>query len=110
MSVEIDPGTLDARVLIQRPTQGRDAVGQPLQDWETVAMAYANIRHGSGSEVIRADAETSKVRASIRIRRRRDVDASMRVIHRGVTYQVQAVLPPKVGSEFMDLVCEVVNG
>ena len=72
-------GTLNNRITIQRRTGGEDAWGAPLPaGWEDVAQVWANVRHVSGSEMIRADADGSKVKASIRIRWRCGIDAGMR--------------------------------
>ncbi|MOA62674.1 Phage head-tail joining protein [compost metagenome] len=54
---------------------------------------------------IKADAEVSIVRASIRIRRRTDVDAGMRVLLGAVVYDIEAVLPGPT-REYADLVCK----
>ncbi|MDD0814281.1 phage head closure protein [Curvibacter sp. HBC28] len=101
-------GMLNSRVSIQARAPGRDALGQPANTWAELASMWANIRHQSGAEAVRADALVSVVRASIRVRRRRDVTASMRVVHGSVVYEIKAVLPDEVRGEFMDLVCEVV--
>jgi SPP1 family predicted phage head-tail adaptor len=99
-------GKLNRLVTIQRPGPGRDEVGQPIDEWLNVATVWANIVHKSGIETIRADAPVSSVRASIRIRYRTDIDATMRVFHGATVYQVLAVMPDAAGREFADLVCE----
>lgn len=102
-------GQLNSRVSIQTRAAGQDALGQPSETWTTLATVWANIRHPSGSEAIRADAQASIVRASIRVRLRTDVTARMRVVHGAAIYDIKAVLPDVVRGEFMDLVCEVVQ-
>ena len=102
-------GQLNSRVSIQARVAGQDALGQPSETWAELAAVWANIRHPSGSEAIRADAQASIVRASIRVRLRTDVTARMRVVHGATTYEIKAVLPDVVRGEFMDLVCEVVS-
>lgn len=102
-------GMLNSRVSIQARAAGQDAIGQPSETWATLATVWANIRHPSGSEAIRADAQASIVRASIRVRLRTDVTARMRVVHGAATYEIKAVLPDVARGEFMDLVCEVVS-
>lgn len=102
-------GPLNSRVSIQTRATGQDALGQPLESWIELTPAWANIRHPSGSEAIRADAQTSIVRASIRVRLRTDVTSRMRVVHGATTYEIKAVLPDVVRGEFMDLLCEVVQ-
>lgn len=67
-------------------------------------------RHTSGLEAIKGGAEASISKASIRVRYRRDLHAGMRATHDGVVYGIQAILPDVSRREYMDLVCEVING
>lgn len=102
-------GQLNQRVTIERKAAGQDALGQPLMLWELVAAVWADIRHTAGLEVIKGGADTSIVRASIRIRYRTGLDAGMRVTHGTDTYDVRAVLSDVAGREYVDLVCERVQ-
>lgn len=96
-------GTLDTRITIQRKTGGTDAWGAPLPEaWEDYATIWANVRHLSGTESIKAGADVSVVSASIRIRWRQDVTAGMRVVAGAAVYDIEAVLPgPR--REYVDL-------
>lgn len=103
-------GQLNRRVTIQKMGPSRDEIGQPIPaDWQDVASVWAHIKHLSGSETIKASAEVSAVRASIRIRYRTGLDAGMRVLHGETVYQVKAVLPDEARRDHVDLVCEVVK-
>ena len=102
-------GRLDTRVTLQRRTTGQDDWGQPTEGWEDVAQVWANVRHLNGVESIKAGADVSVVRASIRIRWREGVDAGQRVLIGSAIYQIQAVMPDLGGRVFVDLVCEVVT-
>lgn len=102
-------GRLSQRVTIKRRAVGRDAIGQPVETWEDVATVWANIRHLSGAESIKADQDVSVVRASIRIRYRAGLDAGMRVHHGATVYEVKAVLPDEQRREHVDLSCAVVS-
>ena len=74
-------GRLNTRCVIQRRTGGTNDWGEPLPEgWETHATVCANIRHLSGTEAIKADAEVSTVRASIRIRFRIYITLCMLVL------------------------------
>ena len=108
--MKVRAGALNSRVTIQSPTATQDAAGQPIPTWADVATVWANVRHLSGTESIKADAESSTVKASIRIRKRPDIDASMRVVLGTTNYQVRAVLPDEIDRDKLDLVCEVVHG
>lgn len=101
-------GPLQSRVTIKRHVTGQDEIGQPVDTWEDVATVWANIRNLRGAEAIRADKEVSTVQTSIRIRKRTDVTAAMRVVYGSTTYEIKAVLPDEVERDKMDLVCEVV--
>ena len=103
----MNAGRLNTRITIEKRTAAVDAWGSPLPDaWAEVACVWSDFRHQSGSEAIRADAETSTVRASVRIRWRTDIDAGMRIVAGGAIYHIQAVLPDLKGRVFVDLVCE----
>lgn len=102
-------GQLRDRITIQKRCGGTDSWGNPLPDaWTDHATVWANVRHLSGAESIKAGADTSIVRASVRIRWRADVTAGMKVVHMGADYDIEAVLPgPK--REFVDLSCKRVT-
>jgi SPP1 family predicted phage head-tail adaptor len=99
---------LNRRVTIQQLTEGQDEIGQPVQAWTPLAEVWANVRTLNGLETIKADAEVSISKASIRIRRRTDVTAAMRVLLGSTVYQVKAVLQDEASRKWTDLACEVV--
>lgn len=103
-------GDLNRKIAIQKRGGGADEWGTPLPDvWVDVCKPWASIRHLSGTETIKADAATSTVRASIRIRYRSGIDASMRVLHGETVYAIKAVMPEEARREYVDLVAEVVT-
>lgn len=102
-------GSFPHQIHIQQKTGGRDEWNAPLpEEWENITAKpiWANVKYLSGSESIKAGADTSIVRASIRIRWRTGIDAGMRVLHVGQVYDIEAVLPG-VGRQHVDLVCRV---
>ena len=102
-------GKLNSRVTVQQLVTGQDAVGQPVQTWATFATLWANVRHNSGAESIKSDADMSSVRASIRVRYNTTITAAMRVLVGGTVYHIKAVLPDAQMQDYTDLVCEVVQ-
>ena len=102
-------GMLNSRILIQQLATGTDAIGQPVTTWADFVSVWANIRHLSGMETVKADAQTSVVKASIRIRRRTDITPAMRVVFGATTFQINAVLPDEQDRERTDLSVEVVT-
>ena len=105
----LNAGDLNRRIAIQSPDATQDALGQPVVWWDDVAHCWASIRHPGGMATVRAGAESSTVKASIRIRYRADIDATMRVVHGATVYQIMAVLPDERTRDFIDLVCEVIT-
>lgn len=98
-------GLLNTRITLQQKTAGRDALGADVFVWREVAQVWADVRHLSGTESIRGDAVLGEVRASVRIRWRDDVDASMRLLlPDGAAYEITVVLPD-MRRRFVDLVC-----
>lgn len=101
----ISAGQLTERINIEQRTTTQDSIGQPVETWSLVSAVWASIRHPSGLSAIKADADVSIVKASIRIRYRAGIDAGMRVVHGLTIYDIKAVLPNRAGG-YVDLVCE----
>ena len=104
-------GRLNQRVTLerkvsQRDPAARDAVGQPLDQWEPVATVWANVKTVTGSAFNERQAGGTEISAgntSIRIRARDDIEPTMRVIYRGKVYDIRAVLRDDTSGEFVDL-------
>lgn len=103
-------GKLRTRLTLQQPGTVQDGIGQPIPTWTDVAPLWADVRHSSGLQTIKADADTSTVKASVRIRYRAGITAAMRLVEQGggTVYDIKAVLPDARKS-FVDLVCGVVT-
>ena len=101
---------LNTRIEVQHKVKTTDASGATVVAWQTLCGLWANVRHTSGAESIKADALTSVVKASIRIHNRAGISDDMRVILKsGEVYDVKAVLPDLQRREYLDLVCEKVS-
>ncbi len=105
----MDSRDLKSLVVIQALQAGQDEIGQPVTTWATFVTVRANIRYLNGVETIKADAQNSTVKASIRIRRRTDVTAAMRVVYGATTFEIKAVLPDEQDRERLDLAVEVIQ-
>lgn len=99
-------GKFNRRITLQQPATGQDEAGQPVAGYADVCTVWAHIRHPSGSESLKADAQASTTKASIRIRYRADITSAMRVLHGTTVYSIQSVQPDEVRREHVDLVCE----
>lgn len=97
------------RITLRQRVAGGDSIGQPVETWVDLATVWANVRWQSGAEAIRANAETSVVKVSIRIRKHTGITTDMRAAHKGVEYNIKAILPDSQDSRFAFLVCEAVT-
>lgn len=100
---------MNDRITLQRRVEGEDTLGQPVDDWSTIAQVWAHVRFQSGAEVLRAGADTSIVKCSIRVRARTDVDTAARVLYKGKAYDIESALPDDRDRRFMFMVCEAVK-
>jgi len=102
-------GNLKHLVAIQHQVTTQDALGQVVGAWATLCSVWSDIRLPSGLEQLRGDAFVSRTRASIRIRKRDDITAAMRVVHGSTVYEIKAALPDLQARAYLDLVCEAVT-
>lgn len=107
----MDAGRLNNRVEIQHKIQGIDSVGATVYDWVTLCCVWANIRHISGAEAIKADAVQSISKVSICIRSRTDIifTSAMRVLYKKNIYEIKSVLPDNYDKAYLYLICEQVE-
>lgn len=75
----------------------------------TFAKVWADVRHISGIESIKSNIESSEVKASVRIRYRKNIMAAMRVIIEGQIYEIESVLSDTKHKEYIDLTCRILN-
>lgn len=100
-------GQLRHRVTLQTLIEGRDEIGQPSIVWTDTASLWANVRYPSGLSAIKAGADTSVTKASIRMRHRA-VNAGQRIVYGNEVFEIEAVLPDGK-REYLDAVCKVIN-
>jgi SPP1 family predicted phage head-tail adaptor len=101
---------MNHRVTLLRRDDGKDAAGQPVENWSDVATIWADVLFETGAQVLRANLQANVRRASIRIRARPDVDSAMRVRYLGEEYEIKGPpLPDSKDRQFMFLVCESVK-
>ena len=99
-------GQLRHRVTLQTLTAGQDAIGQPVTTWTDTAVLWGDVRYLSGLSAIKAGADVSLSKVSIRLRYTA-CNAGQRVLHDGKVFAIEAVLPD-ARRVFVDCVCQVV--
>lgn len=102
----MDVGQMKDRITIERNEGEKNGAGEIIPKWVTVKRVWANVRFERGMEAIRNDKDTTIKRASMRIRKRDDIDESMRVIFRRDTFNIHSILPVDNDRTYMDLVVE----
>ena len=85
-------GLLRNRITIQQKVNGKDALGQTVDQWVDVCKVRAEIRDMSGREYQSSQAEQSQTDCKILIRHRNDITPDMRVLCNGIYYDITAVL------------------
>lgn len=101
------PGKLRHQVTLQFRTETQDPdTGAITQAWADVDTVWGRVEPLSAREFIASQASQAKVTARVTIRYRADVVPTMRLVHRGLTYNIEGVLPDKdSGLEYLTLAC-----
>lgn len=97
---------LNQRITLLRRATGVDSLNQPIDTWAALPDLFADVRFQSGMETLRAGAEVSVLRASIRVRARADIDSGMRARYLNTDFDIKAVVPDSADRRFMFLICE----
>lgn len=101
-------GRLRHRVQFQSLVVELDSDGAQVETWVDAfpALIPAEIKALSGRALIAAQAVQSKVNTAIVVRYRTGFLPSMRGLHRGVIYNIEAVIPdPDSGITHLSLQC-----
>ncbi len=95
------------RIDLQSLVDSVDEIGQPSTTWTSTAFLWGDVRYLTGLSAIKAGADTSTSRVSIRVRHG-SFNAGQRIVYGNEVFDIQAVLPDGK-REYVDLVCVVVN-
>ena len=99
-------GKLRHLVVLQSLTETQDpSTGAITKSWVDFATVWGDVRYLSGLETVKADAPTSVAKCSVRIRYLAGVVPTMRLVHAGTNFDINAVLPDDTGRRWLDLAC-----
>ena len=102
----IASGTYRHRVTIQQSDVQEDDLGQAQVGWSDVfTNVSALVEDLNGRELLAAQEIHSTVNVRIRLRYRPAIAASMRVIHKGQSYNIEAVIRADSLNVEMILLC-----
>lgn len=101
-------GQLNRRITIQERTTGQDAAGQPLLTWTDFAKVWSFPVGKTGLLTMKeqGDVPLPIKQYSFRIRYREDIDESMRVLYRGLKFDIKQVRLDLAERKWTDLVCQ----
>lgn len=86
-------GKLRDKVTIQKLTTSQDSYGGVTESWSTQASVWANVEYLSGNELFRAQQANSQAKGRVTIRRRTDIEPTMRILHGSDYLEIISVYP-----------------
>lgn len=100
----LDPAEMDQRVQLQQRSVTQDAVGQDTITWSTTATVWAQVQALRGREFFAAAQVQQEQTLKVRIRYRAGIDATWRLLWRGVAHDIIGVVP--VGrNDMLEIMC-----
>lgn len=89
---KLNTGEMRNKIEIQEFIETINENGYPVEDWQTKHHLWAKIKTVKGSEVIKAAAEINTETYRFIVRYTEGLNAKQRIIFKGYTYDIQAVL------------------
>lgn len=100
-------GLLRHRVTLQSRVDTVDAIGQPSTAWLITATLWADVRYLTGLSALKAGADISVGKCTIRLRYRA-INAGQRIVYGNEVFEIDQVLPD--GKKLhIDCICVVIN-
>ena len=99
-------GDLRNKIALQSRVDVSDGMGGFTTQWTTTANIQAKVEAVSARENFFAGKIKHRVTHKVTIRKRAGVEASMRILFRGITLQVRGIGPTEYRDRFLVLDCE----
>lgn len=103
--IDMRAGLLRDRVSIETPTDTRDAAGQPVTAWSTLASRWAQVVEMSGDTPLVGGAPLHAITHEVRMRYSPQITARERIRHRGRVLDIDSVIRPETRSDEMICRC-----
>ena len=88
---DIMSSQLNRRIELQQLVKTGTATGGFTQSWLKVANVWAKIKNASGAELLHADQLGATAFSDFTIRHRTNINEMMRIVYRGIDYQVRHI-------------------
>ena len=99
-------GELDKRIQIRDFTMALNAMGTPVQTWYTLDTVWAKIEPLTGKEYFDAQKENAEVDTRVKIRFRRKMKPSQRLLYGSRLYKIQSIINPKEDHKYTIIMCK----
>lgn len=100
------PGNLSERVTIEQQTTVSDGAGGRSRAWSALATVWADVRPKAGRERAQAAGLEAPATYEFTLRRRADLTESMRLVWRGVAFNIRFIALPPGAAQYMTLDAE----
>lgn len=100
----IDPGRMRERVVVQRATESRNAIGESVQTWTDLVERWASVEGLSSREVLQTGQQQTEVTHRVRMRYVEGLTQQMRISWRGRILEITSLLEHGNRSEH-ELLC-----
>lgn len=108
--MQVNAGELNRRIDIIKVTKSKDKDGYETVDETLVLHAWAKFSQTSGTELVKADADMSEVKARFLIRwSRTNLSRKMIVRYGGNDYQIEYINPYGDSKEYVELWCSLLT-
>lgn len=105
----MDAGLLRHRITMQEHKEiGRDQYNNPKSEWVDICRVWASIEPISGREYWASAQTQSEVTHRIRIRYRRGIKPTMRIIYQGRIFEIETIIDYQERHEYLQLMCKEV--
>lgn len=101
----MDAGRLDKRIVIEAPTTGQNALGEPTRSWATLATVWAAVEPLQGREFWAQQQVQNEVSSRVRIRYRTGITTDCRISYAGRILGIVSIIDPKEAHEELQLMC-----
>jgi SPP1 family predicted phage head-tail adaptor len=103
-------GHLNKRINFEAETRVSDGMGSHTVTWTTVASSVpAAVWPESASEVMRSERVSMTARVRFRIRYRRVLNPSWRILYAGKYYNMVSIIDPNMAHELLDIIAEIIQ-
>lgn len=104
----MNPGDLKCRVVIKKNNKIRNNFGEVTENWEVVAIVWANINPIAGKEFFAADTVNLNISHRIKMRYREDITPDMRIEYKGRVFTINSIINEYELNTVLQLMCKEV--